>query len=186
MTFLIISYFAPHVTLFNMVQTSVHAYCDGHSPFCNYFFNCTSRAIIDIWITFLKSFTVYWRNIFAWMSYVIKKVLGNVEIKIKKGVKQCCRNFLWCHRMCIFYVYVQTYGFHWDCRRHKYELMNQHWCHRLHQRCYQNNYLQIWLPLQIHVVQNFWCFFNLFYLFGFCFWFFKSGSIQHKTLLNQT
>lgn len=94
MTFLIISYFAPHVTLFNMVQTSVHAYCDGHSPFCNYFFNCTSWAIIDIWITFLKSFTVYWRNIFAWMSYVIKKVLGNVEIKIKKGVKQCCRNFL--------------------------------------------------------------------------------------------
>lgn len=85
MTFLIISYFAPHVTLFNMVQTSVHGYCDGHSPFCNYFFfYCTSRALIDIWINFLKSFTVYWRNIFAWMSYVIKKVLGDVEIKIKK------------------------------------------------------------------------------------------------------
>lgn len=138
-------------------------------PSATIFFNCTSRALIDIWINFLKSFTVYWRNIFAWMSYVIKKVLGDVEIKVKKrsqtvveiscDVTEC----IFCMCMCRLMGFIGTAE----------EINMNSWT-----STDVTDFTRDVTKIVIYRYDSDSCsskllmfFFNLFYLFGFCFCF---------------
>lgn len=84
MTFLIISYFAPHVTLFNMVQTSVHGYCDGHSPFCNYFFLLYFTGLNRYLDKFFKVVYSLLKKYFCMNVLCYKESLGECGDKNKK------------------------------------------------------------------------------------------------------